>query len=89
MRVFLMTVSLLAWIAAPAIAWHYAASSGVLAFVAAGIFVLVAVVALGCERILKLLTEIRDSLAAPAAASTVTEGEQEVEVDVPLGARTV
>jgi hypothetical protein len=88
-RVFLLTVSLLAWIAALAVAWFYAESAGILAFVAAGMFALVAVIALGCERILKLLTEIRDSVAAPAAVSSVSEGEQEVEVDAPLGARTV
>ena len=43
-----------------AVLWIFAESGGALTVIAAGIFAVVAVVALGCERILKTLEEIRD-----------------------------
>jgi hypothetical protein len=62
MRPFFMTVGILAWVWAFAVMWVFAENGGALTVIAAGVFAVVAVVALACERILKLLEEIRQSL---------------------------
>lgn len=60
MRMFFIAVGILAWIWALAVLWIFAESGGALTVIAAGVFAVVAIVALGCERILKMLEEIRD-----------------------------
>ena len=72
MRMFFGAVGILAWIWALAVLWIFAESGGALTVIAAGVFAGVAIVALGCERILKTLEQIRDGrVEAPVAASTV------------------
>jgi hypothetical protein len=61
MRMFFTTVGVLAWVMALAVIWIFKESGGALTIIAAGVFAIVAVLALGCERILKTLEEIRDS----------------------------
>ena len=63
MRWFFGAVGVLAWIWALAVLWIFKESGGALTVIAAGIFAVVAVVALGCERILKTLEEIRDGVS--------------------------
>jgi hypothetical protein len=63
MRWFFGAVGVLAWIWALAVLWIFKESGGALTMIAAGIFAVVAVVALGCERILKTLEEIRDGVS--------------------------
>ena len=60
MRMFFVVVGVLAWIWALAVLWIFAESGGALTIIAAGIYAVVAMVALGCERILKTLEDIRD-----------------------------
>ena len=60
MRMFFGVVGVLAWIWALAVLWIFAESGGALTIIAAGIYAVVAMVALGCERVLKTLEEIRD-----------------------------
>lgn len=60
MRMFFGAVGVLAWIWALAVLWIFAESGGALTIIAAGVFAVVAIVALGCERILKTLEQIRD-----------------------------
>lgn len=60
MRMFFIAVGVLSWIWALAVLWIFAESGGALTVIAAGIFAGVAIVALGCERILKTLEDIRD-----------------------------
>lgn len=60
MRMFFGAVGVLAWIWALAVLWIFAESGGALTVIAAGIYAVVAMVALGCERILKTLEDIRD-----------------------------
>lgn len=60
MRMFFIAVGVLSWIWALAVLWIFAESGGALTVIAAGIFAVVAIVALGCERILKTLEDIRD-----------------------------
>ena len=90
MRMFFSVVGVLAWIMALAVLWIFAASGGALTVIAAGVFAIVAVVSLGCERILRVLEQIRDGTSArvraPTSASTVVEREV---VERPLGAQTV
>jgi uncharacterized membrane protein len=57
---FFIAVGILAWITALGVLWIFAASGGALTVIAAGVFAVVAMVALGCERILSVLEEIRD-----------------------------
>ena len=70
MRMFFASVGILAWIWALAVLWIFADSGGALTVIAAGIYAIVAMVALGCERVLKMLEDIRDGRAAltPAAS---------------------
>lgn len=60
MRMFFGAVGILAWIWALAVLWIFAESGGALTIIAAGIYALVAMVALGCERIIKTLEDIRE-----------------------------
>jgi hypothetical protein len=60
MRMFFGVVGVLAWIWALAVLWIFAESGGALTIIAAGIYAVVAMVALGCERVLKTLEDIRD-----------------------------
>jgi hypothetical protein len=70
MRLFFGTVGVLAWIWALAVLWIFAESGGALTVIAAGIYAVVAMVALGCERILKTLEDIRDGrVELPRAGS--------------------
>lgn len=70
MRMFLVSVGVLAWLLALAVLWIFAASGGALTVIAAGVFAIVAVVALGCERILKTLEDIRDGVVIPSRVVT-------------------
>ena len=73
MRLFLLSVGVLAWIWSLAVIWIFAESGGALTVIAAGVFVIVAVVALGCESILRILEEIRDARRViPAGTPTAT-----------------
>lgn len=60
MRMFFGVVGILAWVWALAVLWIFAESGGALTIIAAGIYAVVAMVALGCERVLKTLEDIRD-----------------------------
>jgi hypothetical protein len=62
MRPFFVTVGILAWLWAFAVMWIFAENGGALTVIAAGVFAVVAIVALACERIMKLLEEIQQSL---------------------------
>jgi hypothetical protein len=60
MRMFLLAVGVLSWIWALAVLWIFKENGGALTVIAAGVFAIVAIVALAAERILKMLEEIRD-----------------------------
>ena len=60
MRMFFVTVGVLAWLFALAVLWIFAESGGALAVIAAGVFAGVAIVSLGLDRVLKILEDIRD-----------------------------
>ena len=60
MRMFFIAVGILAWMTALGVLWIFAESGGALTVIAAGVFAVVAMVALGCERIINVLEEIRD-----------------------------
>jgi hypothetical protein len=60
MRAFLVAVGIVAWLMALAVLLIFAQAGGALTVIAAGVFAVVAVVALGCERIIRTLEEIRD-----------------------------
>ena len=60
MRMFFISVGVLAWLFALAVLWIFAESGGALAVIAAGVFAGLAIVSLGVERVLKLLEDIRD-----------------------------
>lgn len=92
MRMFLVAVGVLAWIWALAVLWIFAESGGALTVIAAGVFAIVAVVALASERILKTLEDIRDGSVTRIKVTTPPSGvvqEREVEVQRPLGAQSV
>jgi hypothetical protein len=89
MRVFLLSVGVLAWIWSLAVMWIFAESGGALTVIAAGVFVIVAVVALGCESILKILEEIRDArrvIPGKPAATADTHADVAPARSSPLGA---
>ena len=70
MRMFFGAVGVLAWIWALAVLWIFAESGGALTIIAAGIYAVVAMVALGCERVIKTLEDIRDGrVETPRATS--------------------
>lgn len=60
MRMFLVCVGVAAWLMSLAVLLVFADNGGAQVAIAAGVFAVVAVVALGCERIIKTLEEIRD-----------------------------
>lgn len=60
MRGFFIAVGVLSWIWALSLLWIFSAEGGTVRFVAAGVYAIVAMVALGFERILKTLEDIRD-----------------------------
>ena len=77
MRMFFGAVGVLAWIWALAVLWIFAESGGALTIIAAGIYAVVAMVALGCERVLKTLEDIRDGrVETPRAISPRSMGSR-------------
>jgi alkanesulfonate monooxygenase SsuD/methylene tetrahydromethanopterin reductase-like flavin-dependent oxidoreductase (luciferase family) len=68
---FFIAVGVLSWIWALAVLWIFAESGGALTVIAAGIFAIVAMVALGFERILKALEDLRDGRRATTADAAV------------------
>jgi hypothetical protein len=83
MRIFFAVVGVLAWLWALTLLVLFSETGGQTRFVAAGIYAIVAVLALGVERILKTLEDIRDGrvyLPAPGEKVVVTE---------PVGGRPV
>jgi hypothetical protein len=81
MRMFFGVVGVLAWIWALAVLWIFAESGGALTIIAAGIYAVVAMVALGCERVLKTLEDIRDGRVEMPRAGLVTRAMRAREVD--------
>jgi hypothetical protein len=71
---FFGAVGVLAWIWALAVLWIFAESGGALTVIAAGIYAVVAMVALGCERVLKTLEDIRDGRVETPRASVPRTG---------------
>jgi hypothetical protein len=84
MRMFLVTVGVLSWLWALAVLWIFAESGGALTIIAAGVFAIVAIVALGCERIIKTLEDIRDGkvVVRPESAERSTDALRHVETRV-------
>jgi hypothetical protein len=60
MRGFFIAVGVLSWVWAISLLWIFSEEGGTVRFVAAGVYAIVAMVALGFERILKTLEDIRD-----------------------------
>jgi hypothetical protein len=89
MRMFLIAVGILAWLMALAVTWIFAESGGPLTIIAAGVFAVVAVVSLGCERIIKTLEEMRDGSVTRIRVNASPVTEREVEVQQPLGTQSV
>jgi hypothetical protein len=81
MRMFFGVVGVLAWIWALAVLWIFAESGGALTIIAAGIYAVVAMVALGCERVLKTLEDIRDGRVEIPRAALVTRTTRAREVE--------
>jgi hypothetical protein len=81
MRWFFGAVGVLAWIWALAVLWIFKESGGALTVIAAGIFAVVAVLALGCERILKTLEDIRDGVSPVARPGGRMVREREIVKD--------
>jgi hypothetical protein len=81
MRMFFGVVGVLAWIWALAVLWIFAESGGALTIIAAGIYAVVAMVALGCERVLKTLEDIRDGRVDIPRAGLVARTTRAREVD--------
>ena len=73
MRWFFLSVGVLAWIWALAVLWLFAEGGGALTIIAAGVFAVVAMVALGTERIIKTLEEIRDGSVTRIRVNTPPE----------------
>jgi hypothetical protein len=74
MRMFFATVGILAWVWALAVLWIFAESGGALTIIAAGVYAIVAMVALGCERVLKMLEDIRDGRREPVPVPAAVRG---------------
>lgn len=74
MRIFFAVVGVFAWLWALTLLVLFSESGGQTRFIAAGIYAIVAVLALGVERILKTLEDIRDGRAyLPACGEKVVE----------------
>jgi hypothetical protein len=88
---FFITVGILSWLLALGVLWIFAESGGALTVIAAGVFAGVAIVALGVERVMKLLEEIRDRGIPDVAVSKPPVGRierveiREREVTTPTG----
>jgi hypothetical protein len=80
---FFGAVGVLSWIWALAVLWIFAESGGALTVIAAGIYAVVAMVALGCERIVKTLEEIRDGRVSAPHAAPVIAREREIDGKTP------
>ena len=81
MRMFFGVVGVLAWIWALAVLWIFAESGGALTIIAAGIYAVVAMIALGCERVLKMLEDIRDGRIGIPRAGLVARTAHSREAD--------
>lgn len=81
MRMFFITVGILSWLLALSVLWIFAESGGALTVIAAGVFAGVAIVALGIERVLKVLEDIRDRTAVPT--QTTVERVEVREREIP------
>ena len=81
MRMFFGVVGVLAWIWALAVLWIFAESGGALTIIAAGIYAVVAMVALGCERVIKTLEDIRDGRVEEPRTGLLPQGVRSREVD--------
>ncbi|MBB6093535.1 hypothetical protein HNQ60_002416 [Povalibacter uvarum] len=88
MRMFLVCVGIAAWLMALAVLLVFADNGGALVAIAAGVFAVVAVVALGCERIIKTLEEIRDGRVVLTAKPTTGKPVSVLKTGVPAGAGT-
>ena len=77
MRFFFGAVGILSWIWALAVLWIFKESGGALTMIAAGVFSTVAVLALGCERILKTLEDIRDGVSEPRGLPAVRSTDRD------------
>jgi hypothetical protein len=76
MRIFFAVVGVLAWLWALTLLVLFSETGGQTRFVAAGIYAIVAVLALGVERILKTLEDIRDGrVYLPASGEKVVVAE--------------
>jgi len=60
MRPFFAVIGVLAWLWALSLLAIFSQSGGEMKFVAAGVYAIVGILAMGCERILKVLEDIRD-----------------------------
>jgi hypothetical protein len=96
MRLFFAVVGVLAWVWALAVLWIFAESGGALTVIAAGVFAIVAIIALGCERIIKTLEDIRDGnvpatrvVSAPVERVKKASAERKAVVQTPLGTQSV
>jgi hypothetical protein len=86
---FLVCVGIAAWLMALAVLLVFADNGGAQVAIAAGVFAVVAVVALGCERIIKTLEEIRDGrVALNAAKPTAGKPVSVLKTGIPAGAGT-
>ena len=64
MRPFFAVIGVLAWLWALSLLVIFSQSGGEMKFVAAGVYAIVGILAMGCERILKVLEDIRDHRTA-------------------------
>lgn len=84
MRMFFAVVGVLAWIWAFLVLWIFVESGGALTVIAAGVFAIVAILSLGCERILKTLEDIRDGRALTDKPAVLVRDPTVRTADVPL-----
>lgn len=80
MRMFFITVGILSWLLALAVLWIFAQNGGALTVIAAGMYAGVAIVALGVERVLKLLEDIRDRTSPNVAVVKPTGKTERIEI---------
>jgi len=69
MRPFFAVIGVLAWLWALSLLVIFSQSGGEMKFVAAGVYAIVGILAMGCERILKVLEDIRNSLTSDGRTS--------------------
>ena len=80
MRMFFVTVGVLAWVFALAVLWIFAESGGALAVIAAGVFAGLAIISLGLDRVLKMLEDIRDQ-RLPAIDARATYAREDAVIE--------